>query len=126
MRLAAAMEFFQAAALLHDDVMDGSDIRRGMPAAHRAFGRCTRTRAGPVTATASASPRGDPRGRPLPQWSDELYATSELPSADLDRGRRTFDTMRTQLMGGQYLDLLESARGWDASTPRAGSTAPAT
>ena len=47
------------------------------------------------------------------QWSDELYATSGLPSAELDRGRRTFDTMRTQLMGGQYLDLLESARGWD-------------
>ena len=36
-RLAAAMEFFQAAALLHDDVMDGSDTRRGMPAAHRAL-----------------------------------------------------------------------------------------
>ena len=47
------------------------------------------------------------------QWSDELYATSGLPSDELDRGRRTFDTMRTQLMGGQYLDLLESARGWD-------------
>jgi geranylgeranyl diphosphate synthase type I len=47
------------------------------------------------------------------QWSDELYATSGLPLAELERGRRTFDTMRTQLMGGQYLDLLESARGWD-------------
>ena len=35
-RFATAMEFFQAAALLHDDVMDGSDMRRGMPAAHRA------------------------------------------------------------------------------------------
>ena len=37
----------------------------------------------------------------------------DCPSDELDRGRRTFDTMRTQLMGGQYLDLLESARGWD-------------
>ena len=31
--LAAAMEFFQAGALLHDDVMDGSDTRRGAPSA---------------------------------------------------------------------------------------------
>ena len=34
-RAATAMEFFQAAALLHDDVMDDSDTRRGLPAAHR-------------------------------------------------------------------------------------------
>ncbi|WP_062079305.1 polyprenyl synthetase family protein [Demequina globuliformis] len=33
--LAAAVELFQTAALLHDDVLDGSDTRRGRPAAHR-------------------------------------------------------------------------------------------
>lgn len=33
--LAAAVELFQTAALLHDDVLDGSDTRRGKPAAHR-------------------------------------------------------------------------------------------
>ena len=32
---AAGLECFQAAALLHDDVMDGSDTRRGRPAMHR-------------------------------------------------------------------------------------------
>ncbi|WP_144018544.1 polyprenyl synthetase family protein [Demequina sp. NBRC 110051] len=35
--LAAALEFFQTAALIHDDVLDGSDTRRGGPAAHRAI-----------------------------------------------------------------------------------------
>ena len=38
-RAASAMEIFQAAALLHDDVMDHSDLRRGQPTAHRAFAR---------------------------------------------------------------------------------------
>ncbi len=31
------LEFLQACALIHDDVMDGSDTRRGLPAAHRRF-----------------------------------------------------------------------------------------
>lgn len=35
--LAAALELFQTAALIHDDVLDGSDTRRGRPSAHRAF-----------------------------------------------------------------------------------------
>jgi geranylgeranyl diphosphate synthase type I len=112
-RLAAAMEFFQAAALLHDDVMDGSDTRRGMPAAHRAFAGLHTDSGWSGDSTRFGESAAILAGDLCLQWSDELYATSGLPSAELDRGRRTFDTMRTQLMGGQYLDLLESARGWD-------------
>lgn len=33
--VAAALELFQTAALVHDDVLDGSDTRRGRPATHR-------------------------------------------------------------------------------------------
>ncbi len=115
-RFVTALEFFQAAALLHDDVMDGSAMRRGMPAAHRAvaahharegwagssdrFGEATATLAGDLCL----------------QWTDELYATSGLPAEHLRRARGAFDRMRTQLMGGQFLDLLESARGWDGVT----------
>ena len=33
----ASLEFLQACALIHDDVMDGSDTRRGLPSAHRRF-----------------------------------------------------------------------------------------
>ncbi|HOF63144.1 MAG TPA: polyprenyl synthetase family protein [Dermatophilaceae bacterium] len=115
-RLATAMEFFQAAALLHDDVMDGSDTRRGMPSAHRAvaaihtesgwsgdsgrFGEATAILAGDLCL----------------QWTDELFSTSGLPAGHLMRARGMFDRMRTQLMGGQFLDVLESARGWDGLT----------
>jgi geranylgeranyl diphosphate synthase, type I len=34
---AASLELLQASALIHDDYMDGSDTRRGMPAIHRRF-----------------------------------------------------------------------------------------
>ena len=36
-RAATALELLQACALIHDDVMDGSDTRRGGPAVHRRF-----------------------------------------------------------------------------------------
>src|SRR5215469_5944178 len=34
---ASALELLQASALVHDDVMDASDTRRGKPAVHRQF-----------------------------------------------------------------------------------------
>jgi octaprenyl-diphosphate synthase len=36
--MAAAVEMIHTATLIHDDIMDGSDVRRGRPAAHRKFG----------------------------------------------------------------------------------------
>ena len=33
----AALEFVQASALIHDDLMDRSDTRRGEPSIHRRF-----------------------------------------------------------------------------------------
>ncbi|MEJ1230260.1 MAG: polyprenyl synthetase family protein [Galbitalea sp.] len=35
--MATGLELFHAAALVHDDIMDRSDLRRGMPSAHRRF-----------------------------------------------------------------------------------------
>ncbi|MFZ1286914.1 MAG: polyprenyl synthetase family protein, partial [Candidatus Phosphoribacter sp.] len=111
--LASAMEFFQAAALLHDDVMDGSDTRRGMPSAHRAAATMHAERGWAGDADRFGEASAILAGDLCLQWSDEAFSTSGLPSEHLARGRATFDRMRTQLMGGQFLDLLESARGWD-------------
>jgi len=112
-RAATAMEFFQAAALLHDDVMDDSDTRRGMPAAHRRLAE-EHAAAGWAGSGDRFGVAGAILGGDLCLiWSDELFATSGLPVAELTRARPIFDRMRTQLMGGQFLDVLESARGWD-------------
>jgi geranylgeranyl diphosphate synthase type I len=112
-RLAASMEFFQAAALLHDDVMDRSDTRRGMPSAHRAVASLHQARGWAGDADRFGEGTAILAGDLCLTWCDELYATCGLPPEQLSRGRQLFDSMRTQLMGGQFLDLLESARGWD-------------
>ncbi len=115
-RTATAMEFFQAAALLHDDVMDDSDTRRGMPSAHRRLGGL-HTSHGWLGSSDRFGVAGAILGGDLClTWTDELFATSGLPPHELDRARPFFDTMRTQLMGGQFLDVLESARGWDGES----------
>jgi geranylgeranyl diphosphate synthase type I len=107
---AAALELFQACALIHDDVMDGSDTRRGQPAVHRRFASLHRTEAGTGDPEASAR-GGDPARRPVPVVVGRDAATCGLPAELLRDGHRVFDEMRTELMGGQYLDLLEQARG---------------
>jgi geranylgeranyl diphosphate synthase type I len=111
-RLATAMEFFQAAALIHDDVMDDSDTRRGMPAAHRSLAARHAREAWAGDADRFGIAGAILAGNLCLNWTEELYATSGLPVEHLARARGVFDVMRTQLMGGQFLDVVESARPW--------------
>ncbi len=118
-RTATAMEFFQAAALLHDDVMDDSDSRRGMPSAHRRLAAFHAAHGWSGSSDRFGVAGAILGGDLCLTWTDELFATSGLPSHELARARPFFDTMRTHLMGGQFLDVLESARGWEGESTQA-------
>jgi len=108
---ATALELFQACALIHDDVMDGSDIRRGLPSVHRRFAMLHRAAGWSGSAETFGMGAAILLGDMCLNWTDQLLHASGLPAAALARGRPTFDVMRTELMAGQYLDLLEQAIG---------------
>ncbi len=113
----AALELVQASALMHDDLMDASDTRRGEPSVHKRFARMH----------ASQGWAGDPDGFGAGtaillgdlcmSWSDELLRSSGLDVAAVMRARPEFDLMRTEVIAGQYLDLHAQASG-DASPHR--------
>ena len=111
LRAAAALEFLQACALIHDDVMDGSDTRRGMPSAHHRFAMLHRGSEWLGSPEAYGVGAAILLGDLCLSWADEVLLTSGVPADRLYAAKRVYDEMRTELMAGQYLDLLEQARG---------------
>lgn len=116
--LGAALELFQAAALVHDDVMDGSDTRRGRPAAHRAF---------------AALHAGEGWAGPADRFGESVAillgdlaliaaervfgtAVAGLTSETRHLAEDVFGRMRTEVIAGQYLDLLGQVRPAHADT----------
>lgn len=111
LRAAASLEFLQACALIHDDVMDGSDTRRGMPSAHHRFAMLHRGSEWLGSPEAFGVGAAILLGDLCLSWADELLLTSGVSAQQLAAAKRVYDEMRTELMAGQYLDLLEQARG---------------
>jgi geranylgeranyl diphosphate synthase type I len=109
--LATSLEVFHAAALVHDDIMDNSDTRRGLPAAHKAFGSIHQDRSYAGSAEHFGQSTALLLGDLLLAWSDDLLtlALAGQPP-DIDRATRAqFSVMRQQVTLGQYLDIHEEA-----------------
>jgi geranylgeranyl diphosphate synthase type I len=105
---AASLEWLQGSALVHDDLMDGSDTRRGRPAVHRAFE--AQHRAGGRV--------GDPArfgesvavllGDLMLSWCDELFRASGL--ATVPAALAYLDRCKTEVVAGQFLDVVGQTR----------------
>jgi len=110
-RACASLELLHASALVHDDLMDASDTRRGRPATHRQFESDHR----------GAGWRGDPEqyggaaaillGDLLLTWADELLRRCGLPPEQVAPALDVFDHCRSEVIAGQFLDVSVQARG---------------
>jgi len=117
-RAAASLELLQASALIHDDYMDGSDTRRGAPAIHRRFEALHRAGGWEGGAARFGAAAAILLGDITLTWCDEMFTRCGLDAARIHAARPLFDLMRSEVMAGQYLDVLAQARGLSVSTPQ--------
>ncbi|MCZ4580210.1 polyprenyl synthetase family protein [Gordonia amicalis] len=139
LRVGAALELVQACALIHDDIIDRSDTRRGQPTLHRVF----------QSRHAAASWAGDPADHGVAAailagdlalaWADDLVHDHRPGVSTSSTSRETSSTsgetssatpeyrplppavgatwaaMRTEVLGGQFLDIVNEASGDDSA-----------
>ena len=110
LRVAASLELFVAFALIHDDIMDDSDRRRGRPAVHRLM----RARLGDDERAERLGAGGALLvGNLALMWAQELLHTAELEPGRQRLVHRLYDAMLEEVMYGQYLDVMGTGRGAD-------------
>ncbi|MFD0360229.1 polyprenyl synthetase family protein [Nocardia sp. GCM10030253] len=106
-KAAASLELFHASVLIHDDIIDNSETRRDRPTVHRALAGLYDDRPDPIRFGADAA---IVLGDLAMVWSAELLDIAQLTAAQLGAARTVVDAMRSDVMYGQYLDLLASGR----------------
>lgn len=119
LRVAAALELIQACALIHDDIIDHSDTRRGNPTVHRRLEAEHREQGWSGVAADHGVASAILIGDLALSWADDLVhgagpaaaatggAGAPLPSAVAS----VWAAMRTEVLGGQILDIVNESRG---------------
>ncbi|MGW7056004.1 polyprenyl synthetase family protein [Streptomyces sp. NPDC054887] len=113
LRAAASMELVHAAAVVHDDLVDRSRVRHGLPTVHEALR--TVTSAGPRPKAAARS-LAMLVGDLLMSWAGQLFTASGLPAAYLARARPLWAVLARELVAGECLEILRTGTRPDTDT----------
>jgi geranylgeranyl diphosphate synthase, type I len=114
MLLFSALEMLHACALVHDDVIDASATRRGLPTIHHIFADLHRGRGWHGSAEQFGLSTAILLGDLSLVWADDIIGTSDLPIDARRRVQRVWADIRTEVLGGQYLDIAAEASGADS------------
>lgn len=98
-RAATALELVHAAAIVHDDIIDRSPLRRGRPTAHAKLGDALAMMIGDL----------------LMAWAGQLFHTCGLPRSFLARAVPLWTTMGRELVAGECLEILRTGADPDVA-----------
>jgi geranylgeranyl diphosphate synthase type I len=113
---AAALEIFHAFALIHDDIMDGSERRRGEPSVHALFADLHTRSAWRGDAASYGRNTALLCGDLCAAWADQMFQGCGLSDEQVSRGYAVFGAMRTEVIAGQYLDLVSGVGDGSAAS----------
>lgn len=104
-RAAAALELFHTFAIVHDDVMDEDEERRGVPSTPARFIRELEASAPPGEVVRLGRAVAVLVGDVAAVLSERLLLASGFPPGRLGVALARFDDMRLRTAAGQFLDL---------------------
>lgn len=107
----SAMEFVQACALIHDDIIDISDTRRGNPTTHRSFEYAHKDRSWAGSSAHYGTSQAILTGDLALAWADDMFGASGVSAEAIASARPAWRAMRTEVIAGQILDVTVEANG---------------
>lgn len=107
----SALELVQACALIHDDIIDSSRTRRRFPTVHVDFEQRHRDRGWAGDSAHFGASVAILVGDLALAWADDMVHASGLDPAAIARFAPVWAGMRTEVLGGQLLDINGEAGG---------------
>jgi geranylgeranyl diphosphate synthase type I len=114
----SALELIQTCALVHDDLMDASELRRGHPTVHVRFTEAHRAGAWLGQPERFGMAAAILLGDLALAWADDMFQSAPLTTEMRTAASTPWLAMRAEMFAGQYLDVLAQAEG-DESEERA-------
>ena len=109
LRACSSLEFVQACALIHDDIIDASLTRRGYPTTHREFAQVHAERGWSGSSEKFGEATAILLGDLALAWADDMFLGAGLEPERYLRAARAWAAMRTEVLGGQLLDIVSEA-----------------
>jgi geranylgeranyl diphosphate synthase type I len=102
----SALELWHTFAIIHDDIIDESSLRRGQSTAHTAFDKFHQNRHFPGDSQRFGISAAILAGDLAFSFADELLDSAPFPAERIRRAKIYYNAMKQQTIYGEHLDVI--------------------